>query len=167
MSFSHIIETIIGSADSTVITLNPYEINFLKRVVSTEPDIINNIVADNKITISDIPKIILIMANVYRKKLISTDININIINVVDFTIGALIDTIPMPEEERTVFNEILNYCIELLKTNIPFIEKEERNVYDCTRRFFINMYNGIVHLFHRNQNEKTVPQSNAFILEKK
>ena len=77
MSFSQIIETVLNKLkNDTTISLNEFEIAFIKRVIAKEPTIFNNISFDEKITLADIPKIILIISNLYSQHFINTDVKL-------------------------------------------------------------------------------------------
>ena len=145
MSFSQIIETVLNKLkNDTTISLNEFEIAFIKRVIAKEPTIFNNISFDEKITLADIPKIILIISNLYSQHFINTDVNINIINLIEFTVNILIELSPIPQCEIILFTNIITFSLELLKKNLPFIEETQKKCstgcYTAFKQFFVNLY---------------------------
>jgi len=78
----------------------------------------------------------MILSNIYKEQVISNDINVDIINLIDITITIVIDSMPMPEIEREILIEILDNSLQLLKTELPTIEKEESNFLSIIYNFF-------------------------------
>lgn len=153
-SFADLINNTLEKGDSTI-SLNPFEHEFIKKIVDTQPDKFNEIIKiDNEnITIKDIPNLVLIISKLFIGQITDGDIDINIVNLIEFTITVLLNTLPMPEFERQLLSQVLDYSIELLKTNLPYIETkiEEISVgcFNWTKNTVSRMYNNIKTYFTR------------------
>ena len=125
MSISQTIHnSLSGSGSGTAaITLNADEVTFLQRVVAAAPTVFDGLDLGDTIDVSDIPKLAFVVFNLYKEQLISSDMNVNIINVVDFTLTNLIYT--LAPAQSVVLIGILNCCIELLRSNLPVIQAKE------------------------------------------
>ena len=154
MSFSQTVETVLAGPLASV-KLSANDIEFIKRVIIAEPELFNAIAVDTDgtLTVKDIPKMVLTISNLYTDHLHDSDINVDIISIIEFTVHILIDTLPINEFERTLLMEVLTFSIKLLKKNLPIIEKYEEyvytNCYNWTTTFFSRIYNSIGALYHR------------------
>jgi hypothetical protein len=144
----------VASSNTSLLELNAQEIEFLKQIIDAKPTLFNDVFADGIITASDIPNIILILTNFYKERVAVSKEPIDVIKVVEFTVEAFIDTLPIPEIERTVFVGILKVSIQLLRTNLPAIQHQvevaKTNCSICTYR-----------LFHRTPKPTTPPVTNT------
>jgi len=120
--------------ESTTVTLNADEIAFLQRVVAAAPAVFDGLSVDDTISVSDVPKLAFIVFNLYKQHFIDTDINVNIINVVDFTLTILIQT--LAPAESVILIGILSFCVELLRSNLPVIEAQEKVCCNWIRSLF-------------------------------
>jgi hypothetical protein len=121
-------------SDVIVISLNTEEITFLQRIIDTQPTLFDGIVVkDGNISVSEIPQLAVIIFNAYKDNFMKTDINVNIINVVEFTLTILIQTLTITPIEREILLVCLNLCIELLRSNLPAIEAQEQYVINNCR----------------------------------
>ena len=109
--------------------LRPTEIDFLSNLIENNPDIfnpINEILLDNEINYHDIPNIILLLFNIYQK-FISMNIknvhNVRILNLIYFTITTILTYANITNIERNIAMQLINSCIELLKTELPYFEE--------------------------------------------
>ena len=109
--------------------LRPTEIDFLSNLIENNPDIfnpINEILLDNEINYHDIPNIILLLFNIYQK-FISMNIknvhNVRILNLIYFTITTILTYANITNIERNIAMQLINSCIELLKTELPCFEE--------------------------------------------
>jgi hypothetical protein len=154
MSFSQTVETVLAGPLASV-KLSANDIEFIQRVIIAKPEIFNGIAigTDGTVTVKDIPKLVLTISNLYTDHLRDGDINVDIISIIEFTVHILIDTLPINEFERTLLMDVLTFSIELLKKNLPIIEKYEEyiytNCYNWTTTFFSRIYNSIRALYHR------------------
>jgi hypothetical protein len=140
-----------GSGDTTILTLNDNEIAFLQRVIAAEPTLFDGLVigSGGTITVSQIPQLVFLVFNIYKQNLISTDVNVDIINVVDFSLTIIIQI--LAPTESSILIDVLNFCIQLLRTNLPTIEADEQyiaaNCCTWTQSFFSELYNGFIQFF--------------------
>jgi hypothetical protein len=143
----------LNNSDRVVITLNEKEIFFMKQIINDEPKIFTDIIVDKTITVAEIPKIVYIITNYFLQKIKKNeDININILNLVKFTIYCLIDELEITVPEiRQPFIVILDYSIDLLKTNIDYIKKEKKNIFN---KLYNNIKYFIVRSFSCRKNTK-------------
>jgi hypothetical protein len=133
MNITNIIKSGLENIDSLSIKLTPNEITFLQNLLKNNPAMfeeINIICADNKIDSKDIPHIVIILSNIYQQNLISSNINVNIINIIEFTITILIQMTPMPAVQSQILLQVLSFSIELLRMQLPNIEIIEKKIYD-------------------------------------
>ena len=111
-------------------TLNEKEVVFIKQMMNENPATfekvsfqINEILAKKKFEISDIPQIIHIICTVYTEDFDCK--NVNIINCVEFTLDALIESNTLFNDNITkeILRPVVDFSFGLLKTNVSFIEE--------------------------------------------
>jgi hypothetical protein len=120
--------------------LTIFEIDFLKNILLTKPEIfivikeqINDIIIDEMINYYDFPEIILIISDIYSCYLIENIIeDIGIINIVKFTIDSIINSnlFQIHEIKKEYINKIVESSISLLKFNTNFIKDEKETCFD-------------------------------------
>lgn len=143
--FVDIIVSFLDKQNTHRIMLNKYEIQFIKNAIAADPNLFQgiNIGLDGDITEKDIPQIVLLISNAYTQNKVSSNVNINIINVIEFTAYVLIESLPLPQIQQDILIEVLQFCFELLKKNIPLIEQKQKQ---CGS-FIVRSFNYMVHAF--------------------
>jgi hypothetical protein len=135
MNIISLLKSSLENIDGVSIKLTANEITFLQNIVKNNPAMfeeINIICADNKIDSKDIPHIVIILSNIYQLNLIDSNINVNIINIIEFTLTVIIQMTPMPAVQSQILLQVLSFSIELLRTQLPNIEIIEKKIYtDC------------------------------------
>jgi hypothetical protein len=117
------------------ITLNNDEIIYLQTLLANNPEVFNKIsenikkiAADNKLDLHDIPQIILLISNLFNTNLIKHIlVNIDIINIIQFTIDILLESglLSFPELELTIINYVIISSLTLLRMNIKYNKKKK------------------------------------------
>jgi hypothetical protein len=111
-------------------SLNEKEVNFIKQMMTENPAIfekvshqINDIVNKKKLEVSDIPQLLHIICTVYTDEFNCK--NVNIINCVQFTLDALIESNEIFNDNisKEILKPIVDFSFGLLKTNVSFIEE--------------------------------------------
>lgn len=133
-----------------VFKLNETEIKFIKQVTKNSPDSftkisteINEIVNKRQVELTDIPHLIYVIASTYINDL--TYENINIIDCIQFTLNAILDSgiLPINKVSEEVIQAIINSSLNLLKTNLPLIEEEIEQIATTVSqriyRFFLRL----------------------------
>lgn len=131
--------------NSVSVKLTDSEVNFIEELITKYPNILNqikdqidNIILDGKIDLHDIPQIVLLISNIYTSHIFEKSIeNIEIINIVKFTLDSLIDSsvLPLPNIKKEIIKKTIDSSISLLNFNITTIFKKEKI---CCYNFFID-----------------------------
>lgn len=139
--FPSIIQVLLVNMNKSNLSvqLNENEIDFLKELIMNHPETfqeinenLNSILADKKIDIQDIPQIILLISNAYHSISINNIFeNVDIINVIQYTIDSMIDSgiIPLPQIELTIIKQVIDSSIKLLRLTLPTIETGINNCF--------------------------------------
>jgi hypothetical protein len=120
-----LLETIKKSLDNSVASITPQQKNFINHILETSPDIfssiendLKDIMEDNKITLSEIPKMINIISKIYYNHAIQNELEKtnNVIFLAEFTINIIIDNTlyVLPEIEKDLIKKAVDNSIELL-----------------------------------------------------
>jgi hypothetical protein len=139
-------ETIITALlpNSLKMSLTPAEIAFMTSLLadtsgnnSIVPQLqqeIQGILKEGSISLHDIPQLVLIITQIFQqvfsnKQPASDQIknaNINIVNLIQYTLDALLDSniLPIPAALQPVAKNILDTSITLLNTSLPTIEAD-------------------------------------------
>lgn len=122
--------------NSVSVKLTDPEVNFIEELITKYPiilnqikDQINNIMSDGKIDLHDIPQIVLLISNIYTSHIFEKSIeNVEINNIVQFTLDSLIDSpiLPLPNIEKEIIKKTIDFSISLLNFNITTIFKKEK-----------------------------------------
>ena len=122
--------------NSVSVKLTDSEVNFIEELITKYPNILNqikdqidNIISDGKIDLHDIPQIILLISNIYTSHIFEKSIeNVEIINIVKFTLDSLIDSsvLPLPNIKKEIIKKTIDSSISLLNFNITTIFKKEK-----------------------------------------
>lgn len=133
MSLAEIILDKITNNKLSII-LNNDEIIYLQTLLAKNPEVfskisenINNIMADGKLDLHDIPQIILLISNSINANLIKHIlVNVDIINIIQFTINTLLESelLPFPDFELTIIKYVIDSSLTLLRTNIKYGKKK-------------------------------------------
>jgi hypothetical protein len=126
---------IIKNINSKIYDLTPTKINWIESYLNSCPtslnDIIKNIsiiINNNKIEIYNIPKIILIIYNIYKDNIIKYDIeNIDDITIfIKITIYSILDSniFIIPNNERNIIDIVIDSSLDILKINTNEINQE-------------------------------------------
>lgn len=114
------------------INISDDEIKYLKNIINTDPTIISNIqndinsiIEDNKIDYKDIPKIVLLISDIFSDHLIENKISpAGIINIIKFILDTLIDynLLPIPNIEKIIAKQLIDSSLSLLSKNIYILD---------------------------------------------
>ena len=136
-----IIQLLLSNLTSPNIKLSQSEILYMKNILQSDPKIvqqiqddINNICVDGVINYSDIPDIIILIADIYRDHMIINLVNdVGICNIVKFTIDSILDSglLPFPETELKIAKNILDPAIMLLGKNITITPIKNSKLCSC------------------------------------
>jgi hypothetical protein len=117
------------------------ELNFLKELLLDKPEVfakisagLKEIMADGKIDLHDVPQIILLIATIYNANVIpDIALKINMNNIIQFTIDAILDSgiLPLPQFEVDIIKRVVDSCMHLLKTNPNLAKKETEACHSC------------------------------------
>jgi len=117
------------------IKLTTNEINYINNLNLHYPElcekinkIIEDITDDGQIDFDDIPKIVLLLSEIYKSHIVEHEIEkINILNLIQFTMDTLLDSefVLLPEDEIKICKSLVNTSIHLLNTNVEIKEFEK------------------------------------------
>jgi hypothetical protein len=91
----------------------------------------DEIMADGVVDLYDIPKIILLISQMYQANVLKEFIqHIRLLSLVKFTIDCLLDSglLPIPQVEVAIIKRIVDTTIDLLSTNMDTITKGTKKV---------------------------------------
>ena len=98
------------------------------RIISKILNEFNNIIKDGMINLHDIPEIILLITDILKTNIIQNNVqNIEIINIIKFILDSLFESniLLLNSSEINIVNSLIDSSLQLLKTNIDFVVKEE------------------------------------------
>lgn len=132
-----IIQTNLENAQNLKITLTIAQITYIKTVLKNSPHIfdkivndIDSILDDNTISIHKIPKIITLISDIYHNNALLNDMEQpdNIIRFTEFTINSILDSdlFVLPNLEKKIIKELVDYSLELLGKQIAFPNTERQ-----------------------------------------
>jgi len=125
---------IISLESNNILKLNENEVKFIKQMMNDNPDSfekistkINDIMVKRQIVVGDIPDLIYIISTIYIHDFEHK--SINIIDCIQFTINTIIESgiIPIKETDAEILEGVVNSSLNLLKLNLPAIEKGAKN----------------------------------------
>jgi len=120
------------SAKTPFIDLSPQNRDFIERIVKEAPEDFKRplkILSNGTLDPKDMPELVLTTAGLYTAQIRGTDVNVDIIKVVEFTLNVIISTLNITEEEKVILRTVLKYSTELLIVQVPRIEKYEKEQY--------------------------------------
>jgi hypothetical protein len=112
------------------------EIKYVKTIISDDPsfldsisDNLNQIVADGKVSVHDIPQIVLVISKVIKLNFRKIVNNINVLSVVEYILHALLNSglLPIPKVEKEILNKVIEASFKLLEMNSEVIETKCKN----------------------------------------
>lgn len=107
------------------------EIKYVKTIIAEDPTFLdsistnlNQIVADGKIDLHDIPQIVLVLSKVVKLNFRKIVKNINVLSVVEYILHKIINSglLPIPPVQKEVLNKVIETSIKLLEMNSEVIE---------------------------------------------
>lgn len=140
-----ILQSVLSNNKTTLHDLSNKEIQFIQKMMIESPETfhsiseqINEIIKDKKIDISEIPKIIHIIAIIFI-----TDFSfkkVDVIACVRFTLDTIIDSglLPLNAIETMALKSIIDTSLDLLKINLPRIETRVENFFNGLFKFLHN-----------------------------
>lgn len=137
MSFVSLVTTALANNKYIVFKLNAVDIAFLNRILASAPqELQSTIIGKDGVSVADIPILVLSFIQVLQKYLVSTDVNVNIINITNFVLDTVISALPINQDEIDILKETLDYSIQLLRTNIIPLEQDEAICCGWLRKHF-------------------------------
>jgi len=134
-----LLNVLLNNLNNPSITLNLDEIKYVQGLLQTNPEVfnkiadtVNNIMSDGKIDLHDLPQLLLLITQIYNSNLIHSLLNnVDIINIIQYTIDSLLssDLLPLPNIEVKTIKSIIDTSINLLRLNIIPIENEVSNCF--------------------------------------
>jgi hypothetical protein len=126
---------IIKNINSTNYNINPSQIIWIKNYLNLYPTSLNdiiknigNIINNNKIELYNIPKIILIIYNIYKDNIIKYDIeNIDDITIfIKITIYSILESniFIIANHEKNILDSVIDSSLDILKININEIDEK-------------------------------------------
>jgi len=117
--------------------LTVIEMNWIHAFIKSSPDTFHNIVkdlqeitADGKIDVHDIPAIIRLFADIYNADLIKVGLSNgqNVIAIIKFTIDVILQSqlLILPDIEKTVIQRVVDNSLTLLSMNLDNIVVSEK-----------------------------------------
>jgi len=91
--------------------------------------IVEDITGDGQIDFDDIPKIILLLSEIYKSHILENEIKkVNVLKLIQFTMDTLLDSefVPLPEIEIKICKSLVDSSIQLLDTNVQIKELEHK-----------------------------------------
>ena len=92
---------------------------------------VDDILADGVVDLHDIPKIVLLISQMYQANVLVEFIrHIRLLSLVKFTIDCLLDSglLPIPQVEVMIIKRIVDTTIDLLSTNLETIMQKTQKV---------------------------------------
>ena len=134
------------NTDNYVIKLTPIEIKYIHDIINNNPELLNNIqesidsiILDGKIDVYDIPKIILLISQIYKSNCIK---NINIINIIKFTLDCILKFkyFSLPNVESIIIENIIENSLSLLAMNIDDVKETKKNFWYYLWQYLFYFY---------------------------
>lgn len=150
MSFANIL---VNAAYNNTLRLTPQEILFIQKSIQKSPQVFENLNLSiqeiNKISMIEpdyIPQLIMYIYKLYKHNY-TVDPNIDLINITQFTVDIFLEIVPISPFDDNRIQNVVDYSFQLLKTNVPFTEKEETTVCYSIIDFFKDLISSIGHWF--------------------
>jgi hypothetical protein len=95
---------------------------------------LDTILRDGNISLHDIPELVLLITQIFQSN-ISVK-NINILNLIQYTLDALLESNILPIEKplQVVAKNMIDTSLTLLNTSLPTIEQEWFSIFSCCFR---------------------------------
>lgn len=118
------------------IHLTANETQYIEVLMERNPEVftkiqqtVDEIMSDGVVDLHDIPKIILLISQMYQANVLTEFIHhIRLLSLVKFTVDCLLDSglLPIPQVEILVIKRIVDTTIDLLSTNIDIITQKTK-----------------------------------------
>jgi hypothetical protein len=115
------------SLDKYASCLSESEIVFMHKLCNNCPDVFSNIkitvnaiMADGKVDIFDVPKLICLFTQIYKDRVILYVVNnVRVTSLIRFTLDVLLDAgiIPVQDVSKDVIKKVVDASLDLLDTN--------------------------------------------------
>lgn len=146
-----IIET-IGDAlknDKYAMKLSVQETNFMHNLLQDHPEvfrkiqgIVEEIMADGKVDIFDLPNLIRLCSQIYHEHLVGYAIqHVGVISLIQFTLDALLDSglLPINGVTKDILKKVIDSSLELLNANVSSIPYKTAclrlsHFFQCTKK---------------------------------
>jgi hypothetical protein len=122
----NLLQTLQNAYDTTH-RLSDTEKQVIKAMMQNNPksfhdidDTINEIMLDGKIDIHDIPKIVLLISQIFQQNFRIK--NINMANIVKYICHVILESVTLSKENVTLSETLVDTSIDLLNININLIE---------------------------------------------
>ena len=117
------------------VRLNDNEIAYLNELLNENPNVfykisaaLTDVIEYKRIDLHDFPIITLLISNVYNSAILENLLkNVDIINIVQYTIDSILDAelLPLSHLDIDVIEQTVDASVSLLRMNIAAIKKEE------------------------------------------
>jgi hypothetical protein len=87
---------------------------------------ISDIIQDGKVDIHDIPKIVLLVSQLFQ--LHFNVKNVDMTSIVKFVVHVILEILPIPHIEVSIAEKLADTSIDLLATNLNYIEHSIENI---------------------------------------
>jgi hypothetical protein len=115
--------------------LNDNEIAYLNELLNENPNVfykissaLTDVIEYRRIVLHDFPLIILLISNIYNSVVLEKLLkNVDIINIVQYTIDSILDAelLPLSHLDIDEIEETVDASVSLLRMNIAVIQKDE------------------------------------------
>lgn len=119
--------TTLDNAVNASYTLSPRDKALLKAMMNNSPEsfhqidtTVSDIIQDGKIDLHDIPKIVLLVSQIFQMNFNIK--NVDLTSIVKFVIHVILEMLPIPSMQVHIAEQLVDTSIDLLATNLTTIE---------------------------------------------
>lgn len=130
-SFFQFVCDVASTSDKYCAHLTPTEVAFVNNLLKDHPEVfhqiqatVTDILADGKLNLHDLPKVVLMISQIYHAHLVKNVVHhVGVIHMVKFTLDALLESgvVPLPELEITLIQKVVDASLDLLQTNVHVV----------------------------------------------
>jgi len=130
-SFFQFVCDAASTSDTYCAHLTPTEVAFVKNLLQDHPEVfhqiqatVTDIVADGKLNLHDLPKVVLLISQIYHAHLVENVVHhVGVIHLVKFTVDALLESgaVPLPDLEIALIKKVVDASLDLLQTNVHVV----------------------------------------------
>jgi len=130
-SFFQFVCDVASTSDTYCAHLTPTEVAFVKNLLQDHPEVfhlirasVTDIVADGKLNLHDLPKVVLLISQIYHAHLVKNVVHhVGVVHLVKFTVDALLESgaVPLPDLEITLIKKVVDASLDLLQTNVHVV----------------------------------------------